>query len=343
MAFASSAHAQERGRRGRGLWGDWIVEMPVGDRKIETILSFSRSPRDSSGNSSDDSRATETSERRWTGQWVSFWAATDLEDVKFEGGKLSFKYSRRSRSGETRTSTFDGRIEDGKLTGTLSSGGEDRSITGSRERRLPRAVGTWDIRFKIGEREIENSLVVSQKGDDGKLAAQWKSSRVEHKIEDVSYERGKLAFRVDSKMDEREWSSKFDGSIEGDALKATVKSDNGELSVEGQRRGAAAIGVWNLDVDSRRGQYKQRLRIYRDLSARFGVAKVEDFAIDGQKLTCKIVREFGERRFEMTFEGTMKEGKLEGEIKTSRGTTKVAGKKVERRSPRRRREAAESK
>jgi hypothetical protein len=45
--------------------------------------------------------------------------------------------------------------------------------------------------------------------------------------------------------------------------------------------------------------------------------------------------EFGERKFEMSFEGKLEESKLTGELTTSRGSQKVTGAKIIRR-PRRR-------
>ena len=48
---------------------------------------------------------------------------SDLEDLNYEDGKLSFTRASRNREGQTTTSKFTGTIQDGKLTGTMSGDG----------------------------------------------------------------------------------------------------------------------------------------------------------------------------------------------------------------------------
>ena len=73
----------------RGLFGDWQVKMDFNGRQFESILSFSR---DAKG--------------KRTGQLVSFSRVSELKDITYEGGKLSFVQSRQSRDGETINSKF---------------------------------------------------------------------------------------------------------------------------------------------------------------------------------------------------------------------------------------------
>ena len=56
---------------------------------------------------------------------------------------------------------------------------------------------------------------------------------------------------------------------------------------------------------------------------------VGDNLEDG-KVSFKIVLEFGDNKYEMDFAGKIEESKLTGELKTSRGTSKVTGTKVVR-------------
>ena len=119
--------------------------------------------------------------------------------------------------------------------------------------------------------------------------------------------------------------------FEGDALKGAIKSERGELAIEGTRKGAPLIGTWDLELTSDRGSRKQRLRVNPDMSARYGAMPVEKVGFEEGKVTFKIVLEFGERKFEMEFQGKIEESKLAGEITSSRGTQKVAGTKLVRR------------
>lgn len=297
--------------RGFGLYGDWQIETQFGERKMASVLSFSRNRQG-----------------QYTGQWISFWGMTELKDVKFEDGNLSFTQSVKFGENEF-NSTFAGKIEQGKLTGTLSSDRGESEVTGKRALRTSRAVGNWDIKFKIGDREIASTLAITA-DKEGELAGKWKSQRGENEIEDLQYERGKLSFKRTIKMQDSQFETTFDGTIEGDTLTAVIKSERGEIEAEGKRIGAPLIGTWNLEIKSEQGARKQRLRVNGDMSGTYGALPVKKIDLDGEKVSFKVVLKFGEQEFEMTFDGKLVDSKLTGELKTSRGTSKVTGTKVVR-------------
>lgn len=310
-----SAQPAERGRA--GPWGDWTVKTEFGGRQMESILSFSRQQGGA-----------------WTGYWITGFGMLELKDVKFEDGKLSFVQEFRNPEGQTVTSKFTGAIEEGKLSGTLSGPMGETKIEGTRSPRPSRASGIYELKMRRGDREFTSKLII--KGNErGELSAELKSERVEHKISEVKFERGALTFKTHSKMGEREWDSTFEGKLEGDALTGVLKSERGELPVQGTRVGAAAIGTWILDISTERGDRKQRLRVNPDLSALYGSTPVENVTLEGDKLSFKIVRKFGDRTFELNFEGTLSDSKLTGQVTTPMGTQKVTGTKVPRPGPRR--------
>ena len=308
---AQDSAQPSRSRRG-GLYGDWLVKLSFGERQMDSILSFSR---DKEGNR--------------TGQWLSFWGLSELKDVKFEEGKLSFTQERQNREGQTTTSKFTGTIKEGKLAGILSSDRGESKLEGKRSPRIPRAVGNWAMTLKMGEREFTSTLVV--KADkEGKLTGQWQSRRGESEITDLQYERGNLSFKRKSKFGDREWESAFEGTVRGDTLSGVMKSERGEITVEGKRLGASIIGTWNLEIASERGPRKQRLRVNPDMSGLYGSLPVKKVNLEGDKVSFKLVLEFGERKFEMSFEGKLEDSKLTGELTSSRGSQKIKGTKVVR-------------
>ncbi|MHC4604540.1 MAG: hypothetical protein ACYS6W_14565, partial [Planctomycetota bacterium] len=232
---------------------------------------------------------------------------------------------------ETVTSKFTGTIKEGKLSGTLSSDRGESKLEGKRSPRIPRAVGSWEMKLKVGEREFTSTLVV--KADkEGKLTAQWQSQWGEHEVTDVQYERGKLTFKRKSKIQDREWESTFEGNIQWqtDTLSGVIKSERGEITAEGKRIGAVLIGNWNLEVTSESRTRKQRLKVNRDMTGLYGAIPIKKVNLEDGKVSFKIVLEFGERKFEMNFEGKLKELKLTGELTTSRGKQKIKGTKVVR-------------
>ena len=308
LALPVSAQTS-RPRRG-GIYGDWQVKIQFGERQMDSILSFSRNQ-----------------ERKWTGQWISFWGLSELKDVQFAEGKLSFTQERQNREGQTTTSKFTGTIQEGKLTGTLSSDRGESKVEGKRSLRMPRAAGNWEMKFKVGEREITGTLAVKV-DKKGKLIAEWLSDRGEHQISDLQYERGKLTFKRNSKMGERQWDSTFEGTLQRNTLSGVFKSERGEITVEANQMGVPLIGTWMLEVTSERGSRKQRLRVNPDMSGLYGSIPVKKIDLKDNQVSFKIVMEFGERKFEMNFAGKIKEQTLTGELTTSRGSQKITGKKV---------------
>ena len=304
--------AQSSRSRGRGLYGDWQVKVDFDGRQFESILSFSR---DREGNQ--------------TGSWISFMGLSELKDIKYEEGQLSFAWSRRNREGESTTSNFKGKVEEGKLSGTLSSDRGEFKLQGKRSPRVPRAVGSWAMKYNIGDREITSTLVI--KADkEGNLTAQWQGRRSKSEITDLQYERGNLTFKRKSTYQDRQRESAFEGTVRGDTLSGVMKSERGEIKVEGKLIGAPVIGTWNLEVTSERGSRKQRLRVNPDMSGLYGAIPIKKVNLEGNQVSFKIVLEFGEQRFEMDFEGKLDDSKLTGELTSERGSQKIKGTKVVR-------------
>jgi len=321
VAFALPVAVSAQSRSGRGgMYGDWRVKYEVRERQMEAIIAFSR---DREGNR--------------TAQWISFTGLSELKDLKYEDGQLSFSRVSRGRDGETRTSTFKGTIQDGKLSGTMSSDRGEYRVEGAPSPRMSRAVGSWEMTLKREDREFKSTLVVKADAQR-KLSALWRSERGEMEIPNVQYEQGKLGFKVERKTDERQWEANFEATInrETDTLSGVVKSQRGEMAVEGKRIGAPLIGTWNLDTVSERGSRKGRLRVNPDMSALYGAIPVEKVEFEGKQVSFKIVLEFGDQSFEMNFAGKVEDSKLTGELTSSRFSQKVTGTKAARRSRSRR-------
>ena len=311
IMLSVQVRAQSSRSRGRGLYGDWLVKVDYDGRQFESILSFSR---DTEGNQ--------------TGNWISFLGLSELKDIKYEEGQLSFAWSLRNRDGETSTSNFKGKIEEGKLSGTLSSDRGEFKLQGGRSPRVSRAVGSWAMKYNIGDREITSTLVI--KADkEGNLTGQWEGRRSKSEITDLQYERGNLTFKRKSTYQDRQRESAFEGTIRVDTLSGVMKSERGEIKVEGKLIGGSLIGTWNLEVTSEQwGTRKQRLRVNPDMSGLYGAIPVKKVNLEGNQVSFKIVLEFGDQRFEMDFEGKLDDSKLTGELTSERGSQKVKGTKV---------------
>jgi hypothetical protein len=308
-----------RSRRGSGMYGDWDVKMSYNGTEYTTILSFSRNK-----------------EGKLTGNWVSLWGMNELKDIKFADGNLSFARTSRGRNGESSTSKFVGTLKDGIISGTVSSSRGNNKLEGKRSKRTARALGSWTVKMKPkgGGKEFMSTLVITV-DKEGKLQAKEQGERGEYTITDIKYERGKLSFKRKRITPKPEQESTFEGNIRRDTLNGVFKSESGELKAEGKRIGKLAIGKWNLDIESERGKRKQRLQVNPDMSGMYGSLAIKKIILEGDKVSFKTTMSFGDRKFEMSFAGTIKENKLTGELKTSRGSQKIKGTKVVRPTRRR--------
>lgn len=310
VVFSGLGSAQQS-RRG-GLYGDWIVKTEFDGRQMESILSFSR---DQEGNR--------------TGQWISFWGISELQDLTYEEGRLSFARVRQGRDGESSTSTFKGTITEGKLSGTVSSDRGEYTLAGQRAPRMPRAAGIWDMKITMNDRESTSTLTIGV-DEEGELTARWTSERGEPAITDVQYSRGNLTFTMKSTNPDRQWEAAFEGTVEQDTLSGAIKSDRGEITAQGTRKGAALIGTWNLDLVSDRGTRTQRLRVNPDMTGLYGALPIKKVSFQNGAVNFPMVLQFGDQSFEMNFSGKLEDSKLTGELSSSRGSQKVTGTKIVR-------------
>jgi len=310
LTFSSQALA---GQQKRGIAGDWEFTMDFNGQKVTSMVSFSQDK-----------------ESKLTGKWIGFWGVDELNNLKYEENKLSFTQVSRFGDNEI-TSNFAGAIQRGKLSGTLSNDRGEFEVEGKRLRRMPMVMGSWEMKFKVGERDITTTLVVKA-DDSGKPAAQWQSQWGEHQITDVTFKKGKLTFQRKSKFQDQEFESTFEGTLKAHKLSGVMKTERGDITIEGTRIGAILVGQWEIEITTDSGTRKQLLRINPDLSAMLGPIAVKKVNLDDNEVEFKAELEFGEQKFEIGFSGKLDGRKLSGELTSSRGSQQVTGKKIRRTS-----------
>ncbi|MFC1764448.1 hypothetical protein ACFL6U_20560 [Planctomycetota bacterium] len=310
VQVSAQGQGQRGGRRGGGL-GDWLVTSESNGRTRESILSFSRDQ-----------------EENVTGVSISSRGLTELKDVSFAEGKLSFVQTRRGRGGAESTAKFTGTIAEDALTGTMSSDQGDSPLKGKRLPRVPRAVGTWEMKYKRGERDITAKLIIKADAE-GNLSGEWPSERGASTISDLTLERRDLTFKRTMKREDQEYVSTFTGTLEREGgITGTFKSEQGETPVTGTQMGAALIGTWNLDVTSDRGEGKQRLVVYPDMSGWYGSVALKGISLEGDKVSFKMTMQMRDQQAELAFTGKLAESGLTGELTSERGSQKITGTKA---------------
>ncbi len=297
------------------ITGLWEARMDFDGREAFADLSISKQP---------------------DGSLSAKWGSDELADVNFQDGKLTF--TRTVGRGERQfTSNFEAILKNDKLTGKMTSDRGEYNVVCTRPKPMCPALGQWNMKIALGDRDINAILTISQNAD-GTLTGQWTKEPGEQVISDVKFHDGKLTFNRHVKMTGPdpnmvfEFDTPFEGTIEGDKIKGQMKNEMGQWEVTGARIGAALIGNWELTTTSERGTRTQILKIYPDLTGRYesfgGQVPVKNLKLEGDQVTFGIDMGFGDRTFQMDFKGKLQDGSLSGQFTSPRGEQPVTGKKI---------------
>jgi hypothetical protein len=272
--------------------------------------------------------ATLSLARKADGSLTGTWSGSELKDVKFADGKLTFTRTLRMRDQEM-TQSFEGGLQDGKLTGKLTGERGSYSVTGKHFEPKSAALGTWELKMTLSEREITARLLVTQAADEA-LKGTWSGRRGESPVQDLKFENGKLTFKRTRQNQGQEQVSTFEGTVKENTLSGQMKSDRGEMKVEGSRVGAAMVGEWEFAAAE--GRSPRRLNVYGDLSGRYmtgmGDILIDKINLEGNQVSFKVERGTGERKFTIEFKGTLEGATLKGQFTTLRGTEETTAKKL---------------
>src|ERR1041385_2318715 len=112
------------------------------------------------------------------------------------------------------------------------------------------------------------------------------------------------------------------------------------LTGPGVRTAGAAedpTGIWEMKVDLNGRETFATLSLKKKpdgrLTGKWGSSEITDVKQDGDKLTFVRTLKFGDNEFKTTFEGKLKDGKLEGTISSDRGNSTAVGSRKKRTSP----------
>ena len=157
-------------------------------------------------------------------------------------------------------------------------------------------------------------------------------------LDDVRFQDNAVTFSQSVRFGSDTYKANFAGTIEGNQLSGTFKHGGSQSTIEAERSqetmaegkesDAPLVGIWMLDLTGDRGNSRQRLRINPDMSGMYGMNEIDKIVFDGDSVSFTIVRQFGSRTFETTFEGKLQGSSLTGEISAFRGTQTVVGTKV---------------
>jgi len=296
------------------ITGDWEITMEFNGRQNFAMVNISKNA---------------------DGSLAGTWGPRELSDVKFQDGKLTFNRTVGPPDRES-TVNYEGTLKDGKLMLTMSSDWGEFSAVGARPKPKCPILGQWDMNFNVSDRDINARLIISQK-PDGTLTGEWTKEEGEHIISDVKFKDGKLTFTRESKLGDFEFETYYEGVLKDHDLTGMFKNEMGQWQVSGKRFGAELVGEWELTTTSDWGTHTSMMKIFGDLTGRYGFfdgeLPMKDIKLEGDQLTFKLEMGWGDQTFEMDFKGKLDGAKLEGQLISDMSISDVTGKKVEKALP----------
>jgi len=206
-----------------GVVGEWEFKSQIPARTSQATMTI-----------------TKNAEGKYEGKWLAQWGESELSDIKFEKGKVSFVQTSSFGGPEMKT-TYEGTVEGGKMKGSgKGQFGEftfEGAMQGEPKSGADAIVGEWQMTINTAAREMVDKLIIS-KNADGTLAGKWIGQRGENTITNLKFEGGKLTFTRTSSFGGREMQSTYEGTVEGDTIKGNFTSERGEREANATRVGA---------------------------------------------------------------------------------------------------------
>lgn len=179
--------------------------------------------------------------KQLTGKYTAFDITTDIEEGKFEDGKLSF-ISKRTLNDHEFTVLFSGKAEANDIHGTVAvdfgEGPREFAWHARRVADLDGVLGTWKLKLETPQGVIEPKITITQDGD--KLLGHYVSPFGERDAKDVVCNDGELTWRIEADDDDEfDFQFVYRGKLDGDKITGSNEYDlngnTGTMEFTGER------------------------------------------------------------------------------------------------------------
>jgi len=194
-------------------------------------------------------------------------------------------------------------------------------------------TGDWELTMDFNGMQTFATLSITKKPDDT-LTGKWGSSD----LSNVKFDGQKLTFARTLRMRDQEFTMDFSGTLKDGKLTGNLSSDRGDTPVTGARKKPKppVLGQWELKYQIADQDVTTRLVVSQKpdgtpeakWTSNIAQSVVSNVKIQEDKLTLSRKTTFNDTAFESTFEGTVKDHKLTGTIKSEMGEVAVAGQRI---------------
>lgn len=261
------------------------------------------------------------------GKWSSPRGESDLNNVAFEGNKLTFSRT-MNRDGQELTLDFSGTVDGDKLDGTLSSAMGDIPLKGTRAAAsapaagsasaggIANLAGTWDVTTESQLGTLKRTLIIKESGEGS-----YNSDTAQWPISNLKVEGDKVSYNVTVNAQGQDLPLTFNGTLSGDSLNGEYTSEAGTGTVVAKRRSAAGgtnalAGTWSITSDSQLGSLQRKLIVKDDGTATYNTDtdsyEVKNFKVDGSNVTFDVTVSLQGQDLPLSFVGAVDGTNLKG-------------------------------
>ena len=139
-------------------------------------------------------------------------------------------------------------------------------------------------------------------------------------VKNVKLDGDKVTFSYDFGFGDQDFTTDFTGKLDGDTITGEMSNDQGTQTANAKRvkekkmvstsMSSPLMGTWTFSREGRDGTPRtSTLKIKPDMTATYSLrdddVPVTDLKIDGNKISFKVVRNFNDQEFTMSFDGML--------------------------------------
>ncbi len=161
------------------------------------------------------------------GNWTSPRGESDISNVKFEDGKLTFDRVTKLEDRELKSS-FTGEVKANELKGEITGEAGTTEVTAARLG--AEIIGKWALTTTSDRGERTSILLI-----DKDLTGRYAMGFGEIDTSKIKLDDDKVTFYIDMSFGDRDFSMDYELKLTGDKLEGLVSSDRGDNKVTGKK------------------------------------------------------------------------------------------------------------
>jgi outer membrane protein assembly factor BamB len=259
-----------------------------------------------------------------------------IESGKLEGDKISFKTNRQFGDNEF-TTTYSGKVDGDKITGTIESPGRDGDTRKSdwlayKDPDInPRGLWKWSSAGRNGDQRDNWVKLAYAKG---KLTGVYRSTRSQAPLKEAQLKDNQISFKVERTFGTRTTTTTYKGTVSKEGIKGTYafrRGDEGQSAEWSATRDTPvidAVGSWTWTSRFGRDgeETKNTIALKKEgealtgsVTGRFGDSPIKAAKLDGDWLSFEVTMENDNGSFTSAYTGRIDEDILSGNIATEFG------------------------